>query len=1153
MKATTGFLTSFIPGKKSSAPPTPTNSSAAAHTSDLPSSSTGNPFAVPSTASTDPPVTNPIEIRSTNPFASTIPSHSAANSTPRTQSGHTSNHSSTSSPSNPFATPSSSSKSLSIDPTARAPPQPIRSTDSSSCTGSHSSNSFSKSSKPPTGSSATPTSSSMRGMMSSASTFASSMLPSTPSSVSKMTSAFTSTSASVIMAPVKGIGAMTSAAGSVVGSAMAPVGKGLGVMTSAAGSAVSSAADMLMPTDFPKLFATSRADISGFYNPDMDNNSTMDVSEEAREFLAVSGHNLHSVLSNPRGGNWGDALLDALTLPGETEAVLSAMLTLPSISRRDFDGYMKNFSESSAVYAKNHEIPVQEQLASANVPTVQAANEDVALCFQAVPSLYFKSDYEFSDPTTFDAVLGTDSIQASQEQLSGYLDRVEVSLLRQVSSRSDRFFEASTSQGDMKKRVMQACDQVRHLRTTMDRLRNSLADKSLAILQLHRKQKRLVELHELMVQIEEMKHTESSVEALVHGHDYTGALDAIDMALKTIQQMAGIHCVRPLGDKLQAYRSFIGVQMATRFTTVVTSSEWPFEPVPPPTNPLALQSLQLKQKEMTEEMKQLMDALFRLDLVPDVMGKYRTRMTEEIKIVVKTVVSETIASSSAATNSPDKGDAATALDVTSQLRALSSEEFLNCVQMIFEHLLMVLQRAMSVQTMLAEMYQIPVTVADDSNAEPHASGTSDGEWSPDNTTGASAVGLGDASSADHLGEWQEKKKASKILQDVQDAIRKTCEFSQRSVSNLFGVRKEVQANYTMPQLRSLYDATMAFVVQLEQSTGKTDYTLRGALFNQLKLFLEKYHQAQATKLVSTLNHELWKNAEISAFRHVALVDLATGKGVSLVLSHDQSVGAEMAAPLKQLTLPTASFRVVWSVLFAMEIVMNYLSLAVNFPVLATDVLQRTTEILRLYNSRTTQLVLGAGAMQVAHLKSISAKHLGLASQSLEVIVAFIPHIKFQLAALLTQRQKLLLDELDKVLQDYVEHNDKIFGKFISIVEDQIMKKFLEHIDQDVDYDDGNLVLPSAPLKGIAQNTVKLYQVLSPVLPPLQMQAVFSRVFDMLEHKMPACFKAVQPKTAAGKQRVVADVVAFVDCFKELHGAVDVRGDQLVAHFRSSYT
>ncbi|KAF0707497.1 hypothetical protein AaE_013575, partial [Aphanomyces astaci] len=234
----------------------------------------------------------------------------------------------------------------------------------------------------------------------------------------------------------------------------------------------------------------------------------------------------------------------------------------------------------------------------------------------------------------------------------------------------------------------------------MDRLRNSLADKSLAILQLHRKQKRLVDLHELMVQIEDLKHTESSVEALVHGHDYTGALDVIDRALTTIHQMTGIHCVRAVGDKLLAYRSFIGVQMAARFTSVVTSPDWPFfdaaqknNSTTQPPSSLAYQRLQLKQKETTEEMQQLMDALFRVDLVPDVMAKYRGHMTDEIKIVVKTVVSETIATSS--TCDP------AAPDVSSQLRALSSEEFLNCVQMIFEHLLVVLQRAMSVQTMLA--------------------------------------------------------------------------------------------------------------------------------------------------------------------------------------------------------------------------------------------------------------------------------------------------------------------------------------------------------------------------------------------------------------------------------------------------------------------
>ncbi|RHY63118.1 hypothetical protein DYB34_009971 [Aphanomyces astaci] len=285
-----------------------------------------------------------------------------------------------------------------------------------------------------------------------------------------------------------------------------------------------------------------------------------------------------------------------------------------------------------------------------------------------------------------------------------------------------------------------------------------------------------------MVQIEDLKHTESSVEALVHGHDYTGALDVIDRALTTIHQMTGIHCVRAVGDKLLAYRSFIGVQMAARFTSVVTSPDWPFfdaaqknNSTTQPPSSLAYQRLQLKQKETTEEMQQLMDALFRVDLVPDVMAKYRGHMTDEIKIVVKTVVSETIATSS--TCDP------AAPDVSSQLRALSSEEFLNCVQMIFEHLLVVLQRAMSVQTMLAHMYNVAAksdaAVADTSEPRRDAPAAAAADWSPDSDTDASVHDEGVGS--ERLGEWQEKKKASKIIKELEDAIRKTCEFSQRMV------------------------------------------------------------------------------------------------------------------------------------------------------------------------------------------------------------------------------------------------------------------------------------------------------------------------------------------------------------------------------------
>jgi hypothetical protein len=64
-----------------------------------------------------------------------------------------------------------------------------------------------------------------------------------------------------------------------------------------------------------------------------------------------------------------------------------------------------------------------------------------------------------------------------------------------------------------------------------------------------------------------------------------------------------------------------------------------------------------------------------------------------------------------------------------------------------------------------------------------------------------------------------------------------------------------------------------------------------------------------------------------------------------------------------------------------------------------------------------QLVLGAGAMQVSGLKSISAKHLALANQAVSVVLALLPAVRAVLGALLPEsRHLLLLSELDRLRQ-----------------------------------------------------------------------------------------------------------------------------------------
>jgi vacuolar protein sorting-associated protein 54 len=70
------------------------------------------------------------------------------------------------------------------------------------------------------------------------------------------------------------------------------------------------------------------------------------------------------------------------------------------------------------------------------------------------------------------------------------------------------------------------------------------------------------------------------------------------------------------------------------------------------------------------------------------------------------------------------------------------------------------------------------------------------------------------------------------------------------------------------------------------------------------------------------------------------------------------------------------FFVVGCSLSLIKILGDYLRCMSNVPTLTTDTMNRIVDILNLFNSRTCQVILGAGAMKSAGLKNITAKHLG---------------------------------------------------------------------------------------------------------------------------------------------------------------------------------
>ena len=218
-------------------------------------------------------------------------------------------------------------------------------------------------------------------------------------------------------------------------------------------------------------------------------------------------------------------------------------------------------------------------------------------------------------------------------------------------------------------------------------------------------------------------------------------------------------------------------------------------------------------------------------------------------------------------------------------------------------------------------------------------------------------------------------------------------------------------------------------------------------------------------------------------------------------------------------MPTAEvegvhYKVVWSCLLLVEMVVTNLAAAAHFQSLAVGVVAKVSELLRLFNARTTHLVLGAGAIHSsARLKSINAKHLSLVTQCLGMVLALFPHIRAALMAQLPTKQHTLLKELDKIKRDYVDHNEKVLNKFVTII-GGIVEHGLAPRIANTDFDSRAEKLPALErcgegvtccvfLDGVLSNIRKMHHVLRSLLPPDHLQDVFSRIFAYVDQKIPS--------------------------------------------------
>lgn len=233
---------------------------------------------------------------------------------------------------------------------------------------------------------------------------------------------------------------------------------------------------------------------------------------------------------------------------------------------------------------------------------------------------------------------------------------------------------------------------------------------------------------------------------------------------------------------------------------------------------------------------------------------------------------------------------------------------------------------------------------------------------------------------------------------------------------------------------------------------------------------------------------------------------------------------------KTLVINGVHFKVVSAVLITAKLISEMLEACRLLPAMTVDLLPKAKSLLGDYNSITCQLVVGAGALQVAGLKSISTKHLALSASSLGAMSALIPFVRKSFRALLPPTHHRLLADLDMVIKDLEDHKREVFVKILAIMRDRLRVHCL--------------ALPSNPwdpqaqasryMQELCKEVAVLHKVLIAICAPHEVQETFSLLGLDIARGLVDAYSGLD-LSPFGKTALINDIGFLVTSLAELKG------------------
>uniref|UniRef100_A0A674B7N7 Vacuolar protein sorting-associated protein 54 n=1 Tax=Salmo trutta TaxID=8032 RepID=A0A674B7N7_SALTR len=843
------------------------------------------------------------------------------------------------------------------------------------------------------------------------------------------------------------------------------------------------------------------------------------VADQHRWTVYNSKVNLPAALNDPRLAKRESDFFTKTWGLDFAETEVTPSFYLPNITKEHFGPYLQETAQREKIHERCKNI---------------CSNKDEL-------DIFMKPDFALDDPTTFNAVLPWSHFNSAggkssrdmassrllQEKLSHYLDVVEVSIARQISLRSEAFFHAMSSQHELQDRLTETARAVAVLRGRTAAIERIMCEGPLRALRQALTRSNCARLHNKLKLMAAVHQSQPTVQLLLSTSEFVGALELIATTKEVLQlELQGIHSFRHLGSQLCEMEKLIDKMMVEDFSMYSRSD--------------LSRSLEDDGQVMEKDrLESLVFGLLRQRKL-DFLDIY----SDEMILAAKSIVTQSVFDS---VSQIEEIDTDIVTKLADQMRLMTFPQWFELLKSVFENFILflkrikatlsvvrnvvlealdsnqksrLLERAAAVglteapgtplnqeEAELAYLTHEGLFISDALNDAQLHLGASTGQEQSSTVGPRQALSRMDGCGSDSASGTTESSSSrehafqpggaavsedmmpsdlelGRVANNIQELLYTASDVSHdRCVKVLMARAKDGSLErLSSAEFVFLSQAVEGFVRDTEKLCCRRSVSLRGALQSQANRFVHRFHEERKTKLSLLLDNERWKQAEVPAEFQDLVNSIADGR---ITLPERKPQGTEERKPSDYLHIDGQKYAVVGTVLLLIRIFLEYCQCVNDIPSISTDMLTRLSDLLKHFNSRSCQLVLGAGALQVVGLKTITTKNLALASRCLQLVVHYIPVIRAHFETKLTPKQYSVLRHFDHITKDYNDHITEISTKLMAIM-DSLFEKVLSKYEV-------KAPMPSACFRNVCKQMAKMHEALYELLPEEQTQMLFLRI------------------------------------------------------------